>query len=61
MSYRLTKEVIEAIGWAYADCFLTLDKGGDPRETDMGDVFEKATKDLLVIEKQKSQDTKGKF
>lgn len=39
-------KVIEAIGWAYADCCTTLDKGGDPRQTDMADVIERATKDL---------------
>ncbi|PHR58767.1 MAG: hypothetical protein COA47_10195 [Robiginitomaculum sp.] len=37
---------IEAIGWAYADCCVTLDKGGDPRQTVMPDVLVRATKDL---------------
>lgn len=37
---------VEAIGWAYADCCVTLDKGKDPRQTDMSDVLERSYKDL---------------
>lgn len=36
----------EAIGWAYADCCVTLDKGGDPRQTDMAGVIVRANSDL---------------
>lgn len=36
----------EAIGWAYADCCLTLDNGGDPRQTEMSDVWARARIDL---------------
>jgi len=39
-------EVLEGIGWAYADCCVTLDEGNDPRQTDMGDVISRAEKDL---------------
>ena len=36
-----------AISWAYADCCITLDKGGDPRKlTDMDDVLRRADIDL---------------
>lgn len=38
--------IMEAIGWAYADCCATLDKGNDPRQTDMADVIDRAEKDL---------------
>jgi len=48
----MTDKVIEAIGWAYADCCADLDKGKDPRKTDMSDVLKRAIKDLdLKIEK----------
>ena len=39
---------IEAIGWAYADCCVTLDKGDDPRNTLMPDVIKRAEKDLKL-------------
>ncbi len=38
----------EAIGWAYADCCAALDKGKDPRKTDMADVIRRAKKDLGI-------------
>ena len=46
---RLSKHdlAFEAIGWAYADCCVTLDKGGDPRKTDMADVILRAREDLF--------------
>ena len=43
---KLRSKVTQAIGWAYADCCITLDKGGDPRQTEMPDVLARATKDL---------------
>jgi hypothetical protein len=48
-------KVFGAIGWAYADCCITLDKGGDPRQTDMNDVLSRARIDL---ELQKYEVTK---
>ena len=47
----------EAIGWAYADCCATLNEGGDPRQTKMSDVLERATKDLSlgVTEEKKGE------
>lgn len=39
---------IEAIGWAYADCCVTLDSGGDPRKTDMAGVLPRAIIDLQL-------------
>lgn len=36
----------QAIGWAYADCCVTLDNGGDPRQTEMSGVLDRAMKDL---------------
>ena len=41
-------KAIKAIGWAYVDCCVTLDKGGDPRETDMATVLPRATNDLQL-------------
>ena len=41
---------VEAIGWAYADCCATLDKGKDPRQTEMGGVLKRAVKDLELTE-----------
>ena len=43
---EIEKARAEAIGWAYADCCITLDNGGDPRQTEMSDVLERANKDL---------------
>ena len=47
---RLHQEVIrgqiEGVGWAYADCCVTLDNGGDPRKTDMADILQRAKSDL---------------
>ena len=37
----------EAIGWAYADCCIDLDKGKDPRKTEMSDVIERYKKDIV--------------
>jgi len=42
----IDEKVIEAIGWAYADCFVMLDKGLDPREAELPEVLERARKDL---------------
>ena len=39
---------VEAIGWAYADCSVTLDQGRDPRDTDMATVIPRAVKDLQL-------------
>jgi hypothetical protein len=41
-------KIIEAIGWAYADCCVSLDKGEDPRKNNMPEVLERAKKDLQV-------------
>jgi len=43
---QLSAEVCQAIGWAYADCCMILDGGGDPRQTEMSDVLRRAGKDL---------------
>ena len=43
---------LEAIGWAYADCCVTLDNGKDPRLTDMGDVLKRAIEDLQLKDKK---------
>jgi len=45
---RLKDKAIEAIGWAYADCCVTLDNGGDPRKTEMSDVLRRAQEDLEI-------------
>lgn len=37
---------IEAIGWAYADCCVDLDKGKNPRKNNMPDVLNRALNDL---------------
>jgi len=37
---------VEAIGWAYADCCTDLDKGLDPRKTEMPGVLERSQVDL---------------
>lgn len=37
-----------AIGWAYADCCVTLDNGGDPRQTEMSAVLARAKVDLEI-------------
>lgn len=39
-------ERAESIGWAYADCCVTLDRGSDPRQTLMSGVLERANADL---------------
>jgi len=39
---------VEAIGWMHADACVTLDKGKDPRTTNVPDILERATKDLAV-------------
>jgi hypothetical protein len=39
-------KVIEAIGWAHADCCADLDAHTDPRKTNMTNVLERAKKDL---------------
>jgi hypothetical protein len=43
---RVEDKATMAIGWAYADCCVTLDEGGDPRQTEMTSVLERAKKDL---------------
>ncbi len=43
---KCSDSAYEAIGWAYADCCVTLDKGKDPRKTNMADVIKRAKKDL---------------
>ena len=49
MSKWIKKETaIEAIGWAYADCCSDLDKGLDPRKTEISDVIKRAEKDLKL-------------
>ena len=45
---ELIGRVVEAIGWAYADCCATLDNGGDPRKAEMSSVLERAIKDLSI-------------
>lgn len=42
----IDEAAITAIGWAYADCCATLDRGGDPRDEEMPNVLERARKDL---------------
>ena len=46
LSELIDKARIEAIGWAYADCCITLDRGGDPRQTEMSGVLKRAQDDL---------------
>jgi len=38
----------EAIGWAYADCCVSLDKGEDPRQNEMPEVLARARIDLCA-------------
>lgn len=38
--------VAMAVGWAYTDCCVALDKGNDPRKNDLADVLERAKRDL---------------
>jgi len=45
-SYEQSDRAIEALGWAYADCCAALDRGEDPRKTEMPDVLERARNDL---------------
>lgn len=45
---ELKGKVIQAIGWAYADCCAELDSGGDPRTMKMPDVLERAMVDLEI-------------
>ena len=37
---------VEAIGWAHANCCATLDKGGDPRLTEVPAMLAQAQLDL---------------
>ena len=37
-----------AIGWTYADACVTLDHGGDPRQTLVPDILARAKVDLAV-------------
>ena len=48
----LKDKIIEAVGWAYADCCTDLDKGIDPRKTDMNDVLKRVEIDLGIKKEQ---------
>ncbi len=37
----------EAIGWAHADACAAMDKGEDPRNSDVPDMLVRARKDLV--------------
>jgi len=39
----------EAIGWTHADACTTLDKGGDPRLTNVPDMLSRAKVDLATV------------
>jgi len=43
---KLSKDAIEAIGWAYADACAELDRGADPRKAEMPRVLARARVDL---------------
>lgn len=44
---RYIEEVrIESLGWALAESCTTLDKGKDPRKSEIGEILERALVDL---------------
>lgn len=46
---KARKEMLcEAVGWAYADYCISLDKGDDPRKQEMSSVLERAFTDLGI-------------
>jgi len=47
---KLESKIMEAIGWAVADCRAILDDGGDPRKSDIDDVIYRAIRDLNLDE-----------
>lgn len=40
---------MEAIGWTHADMCITLDRGDDPRLTEIPDLLERAAEDLDTL------------
>lgn len=43
---ELPEEAYEALGWAWAEACILLDRGIDPREVDCGGLCYKMTEDL---------------
>lgn len=41
----------KVLGWAHADCCVTLDNGGDPRQTPVPDMIARAKVDLELVVK----------
>ena len=37
----------KAIGWTWSEACITLDRGGDPRNTEIPGLLERAMKDLV--------------
>ena len=42
----LSQEVLEAIGWCWAEACIRTDAGQDVREVEMGEILNRAKEDL---------------
>lgn len=41
--------VFQVIGWTWADCCASLDRGEDPRKANVPDIIERAKCDLILV------------
>ncbi len=46
LEHYIEQERIMAIGWTHAEACVTLDRGGDPRITNVPMILERAKRDL---------------